>query len=110
MGFPTGDIQSEEGFYSEFVCCICMQLVDPTTPLLTACHHVFCGECLRRWLKTKPSCPTCKRELGSREVGELKTSSPLSWRVPVLSDDLAGTFCVDRQYLVAEKQATPLVF
>ena len=45
------------------MCCICYDLL--VAPHVTACSHVFCGECITKALKVKPtSCPECRGRPG----------------------------------------------
>jgi hypothetical protein len=49
-------------------CAVC--LCAPTEPCKLPCGHIFCQECLERWLMTNPSCPICRREmLKATDVG-----------------------------------------
>ena len=81
MGYSLDLVEPhQESHSAEFTCAVCFQLVD--APLLTTCQHVFCMACLQDWFGTKPSCPTCSRELDPRHgAGELRLASPLAWRV-----------------------------
>lgn len=46
-------------------CGICFEAIDSKTRfgLLSACDHVFCFECLRRWVEQQDEirCPACRR-------------------------------------------------
>ena len=51
------------GLASECMCCICYELL--VAPHVTACSHVFCGECITKALKAKAgSCPECRGRAG----------------------------------------------
>ena len=51
------------GMASECMCSICYDLL--VAPHVTACSHVFCGECITKALKAKPSsCPECRGRPG----------------------------------------------
>mmetsp|Transcript_13218 Transcript_13218/g.25591 ORF Transcript_13218/g.25591 Transcript_13218/m.25591 type:complete len:590 (-) Transcript_13218:184-1953(-) len=83
MGF-SGEIVSASGHYEEFVCAICVQLVDLHESVLTSCSHVYCSSCMGEWLKRKRSCPTCNKDLSLQSTSQLpllKYGSPLAWRV-----------------------------
>jgi hypothetical protein len=41
-------------------CAVCISV--PTAPCKLPCGHIFCQDCLERWLVTNPTCPTCRRE------------------------------------------------
>ncbi|GFR20511.1 hypothetical protein TNCT_223531 [Trichonephila clavata] len=43
------------------VCAICLQSM--VWARITPCHHFFHGDCLRRCLKERPTCPMCKYNL-----------------------------------------------
>ena len=100
MGFPVEDVLTPEALVEEFQCKICHQLVEYAQCSHTPCGHVFCRGCLDDWLArsndpesharaamegTNPSvgtrCPTCNAALASDAVRDLKTASPLAWRV-----------------------------
>ncbi|XP_054716247.1 RING finger protein 145 homolog [Uloborus diversus] len=40
------------------VCAICLQGM--SSARVTPCHHIFHGDCLRRCLRERPTCPMCK--------------------------------------------------
>uniref|UniRef100_A0A7S0EH67 non-specific serine/threonine protein kinase n=1 Tax=Hanusia phi TaxID=3032 RepID=A0A7S0EH67_9CRYP len=52
--------EEAEEFCEEYLCSICQSLV---VDAHTMCEddHVFCGLCLKQWLKTKQVCPTCRK-------------------------------------------------
>eukprot|EP01006_Ploeotia_vitrea_P051941 TRINITY_DN67620_c1_g11_i1.p1 TRINITY_DN67620_c1_g11~~TRINITY_DN67620_c1_g11_i1.p1 ORF type:complete len:574 (-),score=54.36 TRINITY_DN67620_c1_g11_i1:200-1921(-) len=79
MPFPLSHVLTSEELISEFLCKICMQLVD--YPVYTRCTHVFCKNCLQQWVEQKSTCPTCNATLNYRDVGELKAACPLAWRI-----------------------------
>ena len=43
----------------EFACKICQELTVACHSLVP-CGHMFCGECLDKWLAVKENCPTCR--------------------------------------------------
>ena len=59
---PPGslDVDDADELCEEYLCAICQQLV---LDAHTVCQdeHVFCGECLFKWLGTKNECPTCRK-------------------------------------------------
>ena len=79
MGFPITHVVTNDTLVSEFICKICFQLVEH--PSYTQCTHVFCASCFNDWYMQTPRCPTCNKDLGMREVGELKHANPLAWRL-----------------------------
>lgn len=49
---------SQEIKENDDVCAVCLQMM--ATARVTPCHHMFHGDCLRRCLKERPTCPMCK--------------------------------------------------
>ncbi|GBG28411.1 DnaJ-like subfamily C member 7 [Hondaea fermentalgiana] len=83
MGF-SGELKSASGHYEEFICAICVQLVDLEESVLTSCSHVYCRSCMEEWLRRKRSCPTCNKDLSLQSTSQLpllRYGSPLAWRV-----------------------------
>eukprot|EP00834_Sanchytrium_tribonematis_P000576 NODE_10_length_61504_cov_0.956502.p48 type:complete len:137 gc:universal NODE_10_length_61504_cov_0.956502:37067-37477(+) len=39
-------------------CIICVD--DCTGPVMTSCGHIFCENCLTKWLEVQNVCPTCR--------------------------------------------------
>ncbi|XP_075737009.1 uncharacterized protein LOC119169241 [Rhipicephalus microplus] len=59
-------------------CCICMETIhasssssDGNSVSATECGHVFHDVCLRRWLTTSNSCPTCRKQLHDEKIVKL---------------------------------------
>lgn len=52
MGFPLVCVLSDEAHTREYVCKICLELVEQPVAY-TKCSHVFCNSCLTQWFKTK---------------------------------------------------------
>lgn len=51
-------------------CTLCLEgLKDPS---VTACGHVFCWDCIGDWVREKPECPLCRREVGVSHVLPLR--------------------------------------
>ncbi|EPX71784.1 ubiquitin-protein ligase E3 [Schizosaccharomyces octosporus yFS286] len=42
-------------------CPICTETLQ--RPFTTPCGHTYCYECLKNWLKTSKSCPTCRQKI-----------------------------------------------
>lgn len=43
-------------------CPICLTLYkDPS--IIRTCEHVFCFDCIRKWISQKPNCPLCKQRV-----------------------------------------------
>lgn len=87
MGFSLDLVVSPDGHTSEFVCVICGGLSE--YPVITRCSHVFCRQCLLKWIRVRPICPTCNTQLsckphlplGSEHVFDLRGACPLGHRV-----------------------------
>jgi len=48
------------------VCAICLNELDSESPMLlafTSCTHQFHSGCVREWMKTKGTCPICRRPI-----------------------------------------------
>lgn len=48
---------------SEKNCAICLDILD--SPILINCHHLFCTECIVRWVELNTKCPLCREQLDS---------------------------------------------
>jgi len=48
----------EESYNDVNECPICLEI--PEDPLQTPCRHIFCAECIKGVLNTKPVCPFCR--------------------------------------------------
>ena len=52
---------NENSIDSNLICSICLNPF--RQPVVTACRHTFCWECLRSWSDEEPSCPICRRDV-----------------------------------------------
>ena len=44
-------------------CCMCVEDLTMENIVTTECNHQFCKDCFWRWIKTKNSCPFCRKSL-----------------------------------------------
>lgn len=53
-------------------CCICSEDLQLSTVVNTHCGHQFCGDCFWKWMKTKNTCPLCRKDIlyNSEELQE----------------------------------------
>ncbi|KAK5098815.1 hypothetical protein LTS08_006193 [Lithohypha guttulata] len=51
-------------------CPICMESLNDTDrdPVITACAHAFCKDCIERTIQTQHKCPMCRAELTSTDM------------------------------------------
>ncbi|KAF9816226.1 hypothetical protein SFRURICE_003777 [Spodoptera frugiperda] len=50
------------------ICPICWEELGDEPMASTTCGHVFCLECIRRYLDHEPKCPTCRQDLVGNNV------------------------------------------
>jgi len=57
-----GDFDKLQEICKEFECGICIE--DNETGIQLECNHIFCKDCLKRWLtENKKTCPVCRKEV-----------------------------------------------
>ena len=53
----------------DYICCICQLIPNYNSALEEInCGHLFCGDCLTKWLKKDNKCPFCKAKVATRKV------------------------------------------
>eukprot|EP00730_Choanoeca_flexa_P012488 TRINITY_DN4323_c0_g1_i1.p1 TRINITY_DN4323_c0_g1~~TRINITY_DN4323_c0_g1_i1.p1 ORF type:complete len:499 (+),score=82.16 TRINITY_DN4323_c0_g1_i1:2-1498(+) len=99
------------GTGSEFVCGICLELIDRDTAVETACGHLYDQACLSR-INSPRSCPSCRSELKNtrkvhkrsamyRLMGQVRVQCPacLTW---------TGSYAdYDAHYNTCDKRTKP---
>ncbi|KAH8602639.1 peroxisome biosynthesis protein-like protein [Bisporella sp. PMI_857] len=51
-------------------CTLCLEgLKDPSA---AGCGHIFCWECIAEWVREKPECPLCRRDVGISHILPLR--------------------------------------
>ena len=63
----TESEEEEELIDDENKCKICMLDVDDER-VVTPCGHLYCSACFFRWMKERPTCPTCRKYLGQEDI------------------------------------------
>ncbi len=89
-----------------FVCGICWELIDsPLAILSQSCRHLFCKECLRRWMKSSKTCPTCRGAAINGCTQYHQTLDHLLRSVEVKCPQCAWVGCVEkaRQHQCAQE-------
>eukprot|EP00041_Stephanoeca_diplocostata_P003292 m.33255 g.33255 ORF g.33255 m.33255 type:complete len:557 (-) comp14219_c0_seq2:1183-2853(-) len=92
MGFPPELLLSSEEHSCEFICAICVQLVDYESASMLKCSHVFCSACLDEWFNgpsASRSCPMCNAHVLQASLipnsdpfaAPLRQCNPLAHRV-----------------------------
>lgn len=66
MGYDFGRFTAE--IDEDFHCVICTMVLE--NPVQSPCEHIFCNDCVVKWLLVKESCPVDQRLL---RVGDLKS-------------------------------------
>lgn len=66
-------------------CVICTDVCEK--PVMTSgCCHVFCGNCILTWLKSKPNCPVCRYPANSKELIYIDTSENINQHQQITSE------------------------
>ena len=59
MNFLSDQIL-DQSIVDEFTCAICLDI--PLIPQRTSCNHIFCANCLSKWMEHSKCCPMCNRQ------------------------------------------------
>lgn len=49
--------------FSTMCCSICLETINSKHNKVTKCGHTFHKKCIGKWLKTKSSCPMCRKTI-----------------------------------------------
>jgi len=61
--------ESSKTNIEDYICCICQAIPNPKTALEEEnCGHLFCENCINKWLKKSKECPFCKETISTRSV------------------------------------------
>ena len=74
MGWNIDRFLAKDTIVSEFICSICTDVVE--CPVQTPCQHLFCNECIRRWINEGNR--TCPEDRQALTVNALKPPSRLT--------------------------------
>jgi len=69
-GRAEGEGEEEEEGGEGKTCVVCMSR--RVCPTYLKCGHVFCWECILKWVERKGYCPTCRVKAGVRDVNVLE--------------------------------------
>ena len=58
-GFNFSYFTGKLAYKKSILCAICLKVcASPSKP--SACNHIFCYPCIKKWAKIKKSCPICR--------------------------------------------------
>ena len=58
----------ENNDISIFQCVICKEIPNPNNAIeVICCGHLFCKNCIEKWLNEKANCPICKKEIKNQK-------------------------------------------
>lgn len=57
---------------AELTCVVCLDTIDDANRHFLPCTHCFHDKCIKRWIKKKRVCPTCKISIDRDEKTPLK--------------------------------------
>lgn len=64
-------IEYEADCFENCSCGICLETIEPLEYATTDCHHIYHHDCIRIWLNTSKTCPTCRRQVTKCNTGIL---------------------------------------
>ena len=44
-----------------FECGICYRKTSENSKIILECIHIFCHECIGKWIRENPTCPVCRK-------------------------------------------------
>ena len=68
MGFDLEQFPNED-IGSGLICSICTGVLEK--PLETSSQHLFCGECIQKWLSRRKSCPRCRKNITTTDLRQV---------------------------------------
>lgn len=61
-------------------CCICYG--EYNSPTMISCKHIFCGECLLKWMSTNTTCPICRKDIEKNSMICINSSEEIKENIP----------------------------
>ena len=74
----------ENNDISIFQCIICKEIPNPNLAKeVICCGHLFCKNCLEKWLNEKANCPICKIEINDKKkiIKKIKKNNKIVFRL-----------------------------
>ncbi|KAI0484644.1 hypothetical protein GGR56DRAFT_614726 [Xylariaceae sp. FL0804] len=61
----------QEAYNTREECPVCYEPISTTMPVITACKHRFCKDCITKVIQTQRKCPMCRESLSMDQLLEL---------------------------------------
>lgn len=68
MGYDISRFVDCEKIIESFKCGICLDVLKEPV-VVKACEHMYCGECIKDWMRTDTSCPQDRIPIIQRDIG-----------------------------------------